>query len=310
MSAPSYPVSIDDQKRVLGLMWALKPSDFSNLVAMSKKPVTGDPITFMTTRDSAHAMFWSRLVALDLARENPLDLTDVPEGLSVPDGIAAFSPTETGRHILTALLQMAYDTNWVLAHAVIDDTVIAMLRVYAESAQPDSQNKLALLHDRGIAVEKEADAALALFAAAAEQGHMAALNNLGVKYHERGETDAALKCLLMVAEAGDPTAMENIADIYGSGTGSVQDFETAFAWIQKAAAHGGPLALYKLGELYRNGIGTDENPVQAYIWFTLALKAGIDTQTHINQMRDALTADDIAAADAFIAQWAPAGPAS
>jgi TPR repeat protein len=76
------------------------------------------------------------------------------------------------------------------------------------------------------------------------------------------------------AEAGNPLAENNLADMYLRGQGVRQDDSAAFSWFQKAAAQGHTGARIKLGYLYAEGQGTPKDPEAAYSWITAAAMAG------------------------------------
>ena len=76
------------------------------------------------------------------------------------------------------------------------------------------------------------------------------------------------------ADAGNPLAENNLADMYLRGEGVPQDNDAAFLWFQKAAAQGHTGPRINLGYMYAEGRGTRKDPEAAYSWITAAAMAG------------------------------------
>jgi TPR repeat protein len=57
----------------------------------------------------------------------------------------------------------------------------------------------------------------------------------------------------------------------------VQDYKTAFYWLEKAARLGQAQAQATLGEMYHSGIAINGDIQRAYLWFNLAAAQGVES---------------------------------
>ena len=136
------------------------------------------------------------------------------------------------------------------------------------------------------AVEQKQPGALAKLKAIADGGHPPAQMFLA-RLYETGQAGVtqnlteARRWTLRAAEAGDPTAMHNLALYYFRGEGGPQDAAAAAQWFTKAAQHGVVDSQYNLGLLYQSGSGVPHDLTQAYKWFTIAANSG-DSQARAN----------------------------
>ena len=67
--------------------------------------------------------------------------------------------------------------------------------------------------------------------------------------------------------------MLELAKLYKSGVGALQNFEQAAKWTQQAAMNGNAEGMLELGRLYRDGIGFEKDVVRAYMWFNRSAAA-------------------------------------
>jgi localization factor PodJL len=129
------------------------------------------------------------------------------------------------------------------------------------------------------AVERKQPGALARLKAIADGGHTPAQTFLA-RLYETGQAGVvqnlgeARRWTLRAAEAGDPTAMHNVALFYFRGEGGPQDTAAAAKWFRNAAEHGIVDSQYNLGLLYQSGSGVPRDLTQAYKWFAVAANAG------------------------------------
>jgi localization factor PodJL len=129
------------------------------------------------------------------------------------------------------------------------------------------------------AVEQKQPGALAKLKAIAEGGNAPAQMFLA-RLYETGQASVtqnlaeARRWTLRAAEAGEPTAMHNLALYYFRGEGGPQDTAAAAQWFTKAAQHGVVDSQYNLGLLYQSGSGVPRDLAQAYKWFTIAANSG------------------------------------
>ena len=128
-------------------------------------------------------------------------------------------------------------------------------------------------------IEQEKPGALAHMRAIADGGYAPAQLFLAHLY-EAGKSGVTLNLTEArqwtgrAAEAGDPSAMHNLALYYFRGEGGPQDAVAAARWFKQAAERGVVDSQYNLGMLYASGSGLPKDPAQAYKWFSIAANAG------------------------------------
>ncbi len=74
--------------------------------------------------------------------------------------------------------------------------------------------------------------------------------NKGLKLLEKEEYIDAFRCLLPLAEKGNPEAQANIGLMYQMGVGIDRDIRSAVKWLSVAAENGRGDAAHNLGTLY------------------------------------------------------------
>eukprot|EP00658_Telonema_sp_P-2_P077750 TRINITY_DN710_c0_g1_i1.p1 TRINITY_DN710_c0_g1~~TRINITY_DN710_c0_g1_i1.p1 ORF type:complete len:369 (-),score=78.11 TRINITY_DN710_c0_g1_i1:209-1315(-) len=120
--------------------------------------------------------------------------------------------------------------------------------------------------------------AVALYKAAACQGHTQAMVNLGLCYYEgRGSSQdpkAAADLWEEPAETGHVAAQVNLGVCYFDGVGRKKDYTKATDLWAMAAASGDAGAQCNLGVSYSKGLGVDKNLVKAAKLFTAAATQG------------------------------------
>src|SRR5437763_7682829 len=73
--------------------------------------------------------------------------------------------------------------------------------------------------------------------------------------------------LRRAAEQGIASAQFDLAVMYDTGTGVVQDFAQALGWYRKAAEQGYADAQFNLGVMYAKGAGVDRDDTEAAQWY-------------------------------------------
>ena len=107
----------------------------------------------------------------------------------------------------------------------------------------------------------------------------------GLKAYDAREFATALSQWEVFAKQGNASAQSNLGFMYDSGTGVVQNHETAAKWYTLAANQGDAAAQSNLGGMYDVGKGVEENDTTAIKWLTLAAKQGYDhAQTYLGVM--------------------------
>lgn len=284
------PISNDDKRILLGLIWSLKPSDLSILYALlTHQASEGMRPATTAVRYTGHEAFWRALQRLTLAEEVEMTLPDDAK-TSMPDNVLSFSLTDEGKKWVEGGWGLALGGGWPPREAVIADEAIDMLQRYAAEDVAIAHSKLASLYQIGAGVEKDMRAALAWYKKAAALEEPTALNNLGIMYFAgegvEKDLDEARHLFEKAAAAGSAGAMDNLGEIYTQGIGIEKDDAKALGWFLRAAARGHGLAMCKAGIFYLNGQGTAPDPLEAYIW----LQKGIDSGYNVTDHKDAAEA--------------------
>ena len=84
------------------------------------------------------------------------------------------------------------------------------------------------------------------------------------------QDDPGIRDLKVRAEAGDKTAIRQMAEAYYIGKGVEQDFKQAAVWYEKLAKSGDVRAQTSLGLMYARGYGVAKNMQLAMKWWNLA----------------------------------------
>jgi localization factor PodJL len=163
------------------------------------------------------------------------------------------------------------------------------------------------------AVEQKQPGALTRLKAIADGGHAPAQMFLA-RLYETGQAGVvqnlgeARRWTLRAAEAGDPTAMHNLALYYFRGEGGPQDTAAAAQWFKKAAEHGVVDSQYNLGLLYQSGSGVPRDLAQAYKWFSIAANSGDgEARSAAIDLESKLPSAQLAQAESQASAFQPAG---
>ena len=182
-------------------------------------------------------------------------------------------------------------------------------------AQPSVDTVAADYVNTARAVEKKQPGAIAHLKALADAGHPPAQVFLA-RLYETGQAGVvqnlgeARRWTARAADAGDPSAMHNLALYYFRGEGGPQDTAAAASWFKKAAQHGVVDSQYNLGLLYQSGSGVPRDLAQAYKWFSIAANGG-DGQARNSalELEAKLPAAQLASAESQAAGFEPASAA-
>ncbi|MGZ3376796.1 MAG: peptidoglycan-binding protein [Phenylobacterium sp.] len=165
------------------------------------------------------------------------------------------------------------------------------------------------------AVEQKQPGALAKLKTIADGGSAPAQMFLAHLY-ETGQAGVSVnlgearRWALRAAEAGDPTAMHNVALYYFRGEGGPADTAAAARWFKSAAEHGVVDSQYNLGLLYQSGSGVPRDLAQAYKWFTIAANSGdAGARASAMDIENKLPAAQLAQAESQASAFEPAGAA-
>lgn len=241
------PISNDDKRILLGLIWSLKPSDLSILYALlTHKASDGMRPATTAVRHTGHEVFWRALERLTLAEAVEMKMPEDAK-TSMPDNVLSFSLSDAGKKWVEGGWGLALGGGWPPREAVIADEAIDMLQRYAAENEPVSQTKLASLYQIGAGVEKDMSAARAWYKKAAALEEPTALNNLGIMYFSgegvEKDLDEARHLFEKAAAAGSAGAMDNLGEMYTQGIGVDKDDARALGWFLRAVARGHGLAM-------------------------------------------------------------------
>ncbi|MGF1627909.1 MAG: SCO family protein [Kiloniellaceae bacterium] len=124
-----------------------------------------------------------------------------------------------------------------------------------------------------------------------------------------GDYAAAFDAYRHAADRGHPAAQNNLGILYEVGAGVAADTAQAEAWYRRAAEQGLPMGQYNLGILYGTGAPAARDPVRAYAWLTLARAQGLDVAEPARQtIAGQMTAAQIVEAEDLARRWQLAAP--
>jgi hypothetical protein len=99
-------------------------------------------------------------------------------------------------------------------------------------------------------------------------------NENGNKAYQARKYGEAMKWFRMSADHGNPTAMNDIGELYFNGHGVPTNYDEAMNWYRRAAAKGNATAQEGIGALYERGQGVPVDHVEAMKWFRRSAAQG------------------------------------
>ena len=170
-----------------------------------------------------------------------------------------------------------------------------LLLAFSQLAAQDFDKGLKA-HDAG-----DYDTAVREWQPLAEQGNVEAQYNLGFMYYNgQGLTQnsaKAVKWYRLAAEQGHGDARLNLGAMYRNGQGVPEDFVRAAKWYRLAAEQGNAIAQDNLGILYYFGDGVLQDNLIAYMWTNLAFENGApEAETRRDFIAEEMTKADISKA--------------
>lgn len=152
------------------------------------------------------------------------------------------------------------------------------LRAAAQQGDVAAQNELGARYLAGRHFDKDEAKAAKWFERAALRGLASAQFNLATLHHEgRGlkpDTGRAVFWYLSAAEQGHVQAQHNLATIYAADDAKSTTLADAIKWFARAAAAGLPDSQFRLGEMYENGRGIGSDAPLALAWYSRAARNG------------------------------------
>ena len=120
--------------------------------------------------------------------------------------------------------------------------------------------------------------AVSEFLKRAQAGDPTAQNELGILYSEgRGLPQNYLEAkdwFKKSADQGHAGAQVNLGTLYSLGQGAPYSDHMALFWFQKAAEQRNALAFAKLGMMYERGRSVPQSLVEAHMWYSLSAAYG------------------------------------
>jgi TPR repeat protein len=177
------------------------------------------------------------------------------------------------------------DQEWQLTRSsVLLDRVVSAsspqaLLAAADQGDADAQALVGRAYDGGAAgFPDDPFTSAAYYQAAAEQGQVMAINNLGFMYDiGRGVPEdpvTAAYYFAVAADLGSAFGQSNLASMYVDGRGVEQSDAEAFRLYRLASDRGHPPAQAGLAWMYQNGRGVRMNMDEAVRLYRIAARAG------------------------------------
>jgi hypothetical protein len=175
----------------------------------------------------------------------------------------------SGASIGNSLEKGVYELNRGEFQAAINEFKPLVAEGYAPA-----QYQMALIHQNGYSVPRDAMKALELFKLSAAQNYPDAQFELALLYTEgkvvKKDLTKAFTLTDKAAQKGLASAQFNLAVMYANGQGTKQDDFKASRFYQLAADQNYSLAQYNLALLYSEGKGVEKSVEKSYIWNTIA----------------------------------------
>jgi TPR repeat protein len=95
---------------------------------------------------------------------------------------------------------------------------------------------------------------------------------IGYDYSQMGRNDDAFTWMMRAANGGHSAAQNNIGLSYLHGLGAKKNYKQAFEWFEKSAKQGLSYAQSELAMLYYDGNGIEKNVKLAESWWLIASK--------------------------------------
>lgn len=119
----------------------------------------------------------------------------------------------------------------------------------AEQGDPDAQFNMAQAYRLGRGVDQDVVQAEALYAKAAEQGHVRAADNYGLLLFQRGAREEAMPYVTAAARRGDPRAQYLLGIAHFNGDLAEKDWRRAYALLTLANSTGLPQARAAIAQM-------------------------------------------------------------
>ena len=184
----------------------------------------------------------------------------------------------------------------------------------AQGGDVDAQFDLAYAYDSGQGTARNEDEALRWYLAAAQKGHIEAMNSAGSILQVNKRFAEALLWYQQAADKKHAQATNSLAYLYDLGLGVTQDRQKAFALYMRAAELGWAEAMWNIANMYGAGqLGAPADLTIACVWATRAIRfVDVDEERlrvylvrHVVAMKRRLSAEQLAACSSQAPDWTP-----
>lgn len=142
----------------------------------------------------------------------------------------------------------------------------------AEAGDTEAQFELGGLYDFGYGVPRSGKETEKWYKKAAEAGHSEAQNSMGSIYQAEERYNDALFWYEKAAAQNNELAINNLAYLYDLGLGVSQDRQKAHDLYLKSANLGEPQAMHNLGQMYGSGQLGPEDLINGCAWTFRSVK--------------------------------------
>ena len=164
-----------------------------------------------------------------------------------------------------------------------DATAFRAWKKIADRGDPEGQNNIAYLYERGMGVKQSYNNAKIWYELAAAQGLPEAKHNLAMLTYQghinNRDTRKSLEWFREAADAGLRPSIYMLGVLYMKGEGVFKNYDKAFEQFLRAAKLGDARGQYMVGAIYAEGfIDPEDKPDygKAYLWSGLATLGGVE----------------------------------
>ena len=164
-----------------------------------------------------------------------------------------------------------------------DATAFRAWKQIADRGDPEGQNNIAYLYERGMGVKQSYNNAKIWYELAAAQGLPEAKHNLAMLTYQghinSRDTRKSVEWFREAADAGLRPSVYMLGVLYMKGEGVFKSYDKAFEQFMRAAKLGDARGQYMVGAIYAEGfIDPEDKPdyEKAYLWSGLATLGGVE----------------------------------
>lgn len=147
----------------------------------------------------------------------------------------------------------------------------------AHQENAKAEYHVGLCYHFGLGVKKQIEEAVRWYFAATKQMEVEAFYQLGSIYIQHyKDFQTAFNYLDKAAALNHPEAQYNLAVMYQKGDGVQQNMDLAFKWFKEGAERGSARAQYNLGMMYYEGIVIEKDEQKAKSWWEKAAAQNLE----------------------------------